>query len=378
MNKITIVHVGNFLEYPPVISLIENLKKKNLKLDVISNTDEKMIPSKLKERALIRYIDVPFSIDGKLQDKVNRFLFGKRKLEEVVNQSMKDSDILWTTTDTTVKLLGKTVLKYKHVMQLMELIERYPLFLHSKKFDAPIDLYAQKAYKVVVPSLDRAYIQQTWWDLEKVPSVLPNKPYSLTLPENNIPSNTLEALEKMKKERRKIILYSGVITPERNIGDFANAIDTKKDFCIYVMGKAFGDGKYLKRFLSEHPNVEYIGYHVAPAHLLFFKYAYIGLTPYIPTETTLHPKLNAQYCAPNKIYEYSAFGVPMLGTNVIGLVRPFEQYKIGRCAEDMSKESILRSLNYIDDHHDEMSVNAIQFFNKDNLDEIVRNILENE
>lgn len=376
MNKVTIVHVGDFLRYPPVISLIENLMKKNIKLDVISNTSTSKIPTKLKKDDLIKYIDIPFSLDSNWKSKLDRIFSGKKKLNKIVDNSMQDADILWTTTDTTVKLLGNQVLKYKHVMQLMELLERYPLFLNSKRFDFPIDTYARKAYKVVVPSLDRAYIQQTWWDLENVPAVLPNKPYSLKLPKEGVAPETLDALEKIREEKRKVILYSGLITPERNIGDFANAIKEREDFCIYVMGKNFGDGSYLQKFLSEHPNVEYIGYHTAPSHLLFFKYAYIGLTPYVPTKSLLHPKLNAQYCAPNKIYEYSAFGVPMLGTDVIGLVRPFEQYGIGKCAKHMDAKSILKEIDYIDVHHEEMSENARQFFKKDNLDEIVLNILK--
>ena len=103
---------------------------------------------------------------------------------------------------------------------------------------------------------------------------------------------------------------------------------------------------------------------------------YIGLTPYVPTASILHPKLNALYCAPNKIYEYSAFGVPMLGTDVIGLLRPFEQYRIGKCIKNMDSKSILDGIEYIDSNHEEMSQNAKEFFEKDNLDKIVLDILK--
>lgn len=376
IKKITIVHVGDFLRYPPVISLIENLLKKDIKIDVISSADESKIPQKINQNNKVNYINVTFSMKSGIVSKIKRIFSEKKKLRAAVDKSMIDSDILWTTTDATVKNLGKQVLKYKHVMQLMELIERYPLFMNSKHFDFPIDEYARKAYKVVVPNLDRAYIQQAWWNLPTVPSVLPNKPYSIEIANKNLPLNTREALNKIKEEKRKIILYSGLITPERNIGDFAEAIKDREDYCIYVMGKNFGNEAYLKEFLHKYPNVEYIGYHIAPLHLLFFKYAYIGLTPYVPTASILHPKLNALYCAPNKIYEYSAFGVPMLGTDVIGLLRPFEQYKIGKCIKNMDSKSILDGIEYIDSNHEEMSQNAKEFFEKDNLDKIVLDILK--
>ena len=66
----------------------------------------------------------------------------------------------------------------------------------------------------------------------------------------------------------------------------------------------------------------------------------------------------------------------MLGTDVIGLLRPFEQYKIGKCIKNMDSKSILDGIEYIDSNHEEMSQNAKEFFEKDNLDKIVLDILK--
>lgn len=375
INKsITVAHAGDFLRYPPVISLLENMLANGRKVHLVSSTPAEKIPVEISKNDNFIYHYVTFSVGEGVKDRLSRLLKEKRIFRKTVATAMEDSDILWTTTDITVKVLGDVVIDYKHVMQLMELRDRYPLFLSSKHFSFPIDEYARKAYKVVVPNLDRAYIQQSWWNLEKVPVVLPNKPYSIAIDGNvELDVNEQKHLEKIKNEKRKVILYSGLITPERNIEDFAKAIQTRKDYCIYVMGKNFSDSNYLDKFLNENKNVEYLGYFVAPKHLSFIKYAHIGLTPYVPTDSS---KLNALYCAPNKVYEYSAFGVPMLGTNVLGLLRPFEQYNIGKVAKNMSKSAILESLKYIDKHHDEMSKAALDFFAKDNLDEIVRSILD--
>lgn len=377
-NKIiTVAHVGDFLQYPPVISLLENLLSNGNSVRLVSSTLSGNLPRRINKYDNFSYYYVPFSTDGSIQSKFKRFIKEKKDFKDAVVSAMKDSQILWTTTDVTMKILGDTVLDYKHVMQLMELVERYPSSLKLKIFDFPIEKYARKAYKVVVPDLDRAYIQQAWWNLKEVPIVLPNKPYSIYDEKVELNSEEVKALEKIKNEKRKVILYSGVITPERNIGDFAKAIRNRSEYCIYVMGRAFSR-KYLDEFINSNPNVEYLGYFAAPKHLSFVKYAYAGLTPYVPTNSNRYPKINALYCAPNKVYEYSAFGVPMLGTNVLGLLRPFEQYKIGKCSKDMTKESILQGLDYIDSHHDEMSKNAIKFFNKDDLDEIVRDIIEDK
>lgn len=378
-NKIiTVAHVGDFLRYPPVISLLENLLSNGNRVRLVSSTLSDAIPERISKFNTFSYYYVPFTTGSGIQGKFNRFIKEKKSFRDSVVSAMNGSQILWTTTDVTVKILGDIVLNYKHIMQLMELIERYPGALNLKFLEFPIEKYARKAHKVVVPDLDRAYIQQAWWDLKEVPIVLPNKPYSIYDEKVELNSEETKALEKIKNEKRKVILYSGLITPERNIGDFAKAIRDRSDYCIYVMGKNFSDGGYLDKFISDNPNVEYLGYFTAPKHLSFVKYAYVGLTPYVPTKSSMHPKINALYCAPNKVYEYSAFGVPMLGTNVLGLLRPFEQYKIGKCSKDMTKESILQGLDYIDSHHDEMSKNAIKFFNKDDLDEIVRDIIEDK
>ena len=373
-KKITIVHIGDFLMYPPVISLIQNLMHNGIKMDVISTIDVDRIPEWMKESKYFNYQKVPFNTSSRLKSRIIQAFFDIKQIRQTVKDSMLTSDLLWTTTDISVKVLGDLVLDYKHVMQLMELIQRFPHFTKMKILDHRLPEYAQKAYKVVVPDLDRAYIQQAWWTLPEVPTILPNKPYSLNSGE--LPAETLVALKKLEKETRKILLYSGVIMPERNIEDFAKALEGSEDFVLYIIGRSPSGVGYIEKLLQQYPNIEYLGYHTAPAHLELIKYAYIGLTPYVPTQSKLHPVLNALYCAPNKIYEYSAFGVPMIGTNVLGLLRPFERYNIGRCAKDMTPESVLECVEYIDEHHDEMSKNCLKFFEKDNLDKIVQDIIE--
>lgn len=373
VKKITIVHVGDFLGYPPVISLIENLLKNSITVDLISSSNVENIAREILDNPLFEYIHIEPVKNRTLIHKLVNVFQTRKKFQTAVDESMKNSDLLWTTTDITVKILGDQLLKYKHVMQLMELVQRMPLFSRSRFFDFPLSKYAQVAHKVVVPDMDRAYIQQAWWDLPTLPTVLPNKPYTISTSE--LSENTRNSLEKIKKENRKILLYSGFIGKERNILDFAEAISQRSDYCLYVLGKISNTDTEFKERLKHFSNVEYLGYHTAPSHLEFIKYADIGLTPYVPTKSDLHPEINALYCAPNKIYEYSAFGVPMIGTNVLGLLRPFEQYGIGRCVENMEPESILSCLEYIDEHHEEMSQDCYKFFAKDDLDKIVKEII---
>lgn len=373
-KKITIVHVGDFLLYPPVMSLIQNFIHNDTIIDMISSTKIDQVPEWMKNSKYFNYTYIPFHTGPGFKNKLVRVFVDTKKFRKIVKKSMNSSDLLWTTTDVSVKVLGSLVLEYKHIMQLMELIQRFPHFSKIKFLDYPLDKYAQKAYKVVVPDLDRAYIQQAWWNLPKLPTVLPNKPYSIETGE--LSKDTKKALERIKNERRKIILYSGIINPERNIEDFAKALGDFENFVLYIIGRSLVGDDYIKDMLKKYPNIEYLGYHTAPSHLEFIKYAYIGLTPYAPTQSARHPEINALYCAPNKIYEYSAFGVPMIGTNVLGLLRPFEQYGIGKCVTDMKTKSILEMIQYIDSNYSIMRDNCYKFFEKDNLDKIVQDIIE--
>ncbi|MEW4354711.1 hypothetical protein AB1I63_07480 [Streptococcus pneumoniae] len=373
-NKITIVHVGDFMGYPPVLNLVENLLCNGYSVQLVSMTNCEKIPQKLIQNENFKYIKSTLPLSGGLVPKLRRVISEKNKLKSVVENCMLDSDILWTTTDLTVKILGNMLFKYRHVMQLMELKERMPLFFNSKRFDFPLSIYAQKAWKVVVPDLDRAYIQQVWWDLPVVPTVLPNKPYSVDY--GQLSSEIMDIIQRMKEGEKKIIFYLGAIGPDRDLETFAEAIQRKENYCLYIAGKDISGGAYLDRILEKFSNIVYLGFFSAPQHLALLEHAHIGLTPYIPEKNSDNSELNALYCAPNKIYEYSAFGIPMIGTNVLGLKRPFEQYNIGRCCEDMTEGSILASLDDIEKNYDEMRSNCFKFYQKDDLDNIVREIIE--
>ena len=113
-------------------------------------------------------------------------------------RQMQHHDVLWTTTDATVRELGDIVLDYCHVMQVLELIRDIPKFPYQNRIMSHLDRYAKKAWKVVVPEYNRAYIQQVWWELDRTPVVLPNKPYRLPdpLPGNGSENEQIRRLEE--------------------------------------------------------------------------------------------------------------------------------------------------------------------------------------
>ena len=368
--KILIIHAAEVFSYPPVINLVKNLLANGHELTLVTydvrGLDDKSLES-------IQTVLLNPRNKGNLIRRLLNYPMRKKELKEALKKFGKKSNVVWTTTDITVRDLGKELLNYKHVMQLMELVEDIPLIPYQKVLKTNLKLYAQRAYKVVVPEINRAYIQKTWWKLKNTPVVLPNKPYTLTL--GNLNEKEKETLSLIKNETRKIILYQGVFAPDRDLDIFAKAIEIlgEDKYCLYIMGK---DNELREALSAKYKNVKYLGFIPAPNHLYFTKYAYIGLLPYQPsTECWHYSILNAMFCAPNKIYEYSAYGIPMIGTDVAGLAEPFANYNMGICCKKITPESVSEAVHQIEDRYLEMKENAYKFYKDIDLDGIVNEIL---
>ena len=376
MKTITIVEVNNVMDYPPIISLVKNLLRNGNKVKLIAYNASALsdeIPTNENYTFYsLRHTEKGDAGKNVIKHIKNRMVLSK-ELRTAVENAMQNSDILWTTSNNTVRVLGKNILKYKNVMQLMELMQYGYFYKKIVKYN--IEDLARKSWKVVVPEENRAYIQKAWWNLDKVPYVLPNKPYSIDNFETT--DDMDEAIKKIQNEKRRIVMYLGGIWPDRDLSKFSEAIKRcGENYCLYIIGKpSDSEQERLLNKMIDNGNVEYLGYFKPPKHLEFLKYAYIGLLPYKPSSAGVFSELNALYCAPNKIYEYAAFGVPMIGSDVLGLKIPFEKYGIGKICDTEEPESIATAIKSIEIDHDSMSENCSRFYDDTDLDKIVQSII---
>lgn len=362
--RILIVHNPQIKDFPPVRNLLENLLKHGHQVTIITKDDTHSLKEDIPNLKVIRLES--YSASG--VSNMLRYFKNQKYLQKLVIKEMEHHDILWTTTDTTVRALKDVVLNYKHVMQLMELIEDIPLFPGQSLFKLNIKKYAKKAWKVVVPEYNRAHIQKTWWELRNTPIILPNKPYSIPEPDTE-PAELTSIIQEMKQEKRKIVLYQGVFYGDRNLDAFAEAVESLKDeYCLYIMGK---DNELRRKLCETYSNIKYVPFVQAPNHLLITRQADVGLLPYIPTKTFHYSELNALYCAPNKIYEYAAFGLPMIGSDVPGLAEPFNKYGMGICCKKLTASEVRSALCYVSEHFEEMKKHSIEFYDGIDLNRIV-------
>ncbi len=368
--KILIIHSNDICNYPPVKSLVENLENNGHEITIITR-DSNNILEKFKDVKVFKLLP-----HGKTKlENFTNYLRNRKLIRKYYNLSAKENDVVWTTTTETVREVGHNLLSCNHhVMQMMELIEYEPYFPFVSIIKFNIKRYAQHAWKVVVPEKNRAYIQKAWWNLPRTPYVLPNKPYSIRI--DKIPKELIPYIKKMKEETKKIILYQGVFLPDRNLDAVAKAISYLSDrYVLYIMGK---ENEYQKQLCEKYPFIVCVPFIPSPYHLAITKEAYIGLLPYVPKKVANSSILNALYCAPNKIYEYAACGLPMIGSDVLGLKEPFEKYNIGCCCDELDCSQITNALQTIETHYDEMSLNCKRYFNSIDLDNIVNSILSKE
>lgn len=377
--KILVVHNKEINYYPPVKSLVDILL--DLGHAVIVICYDHYGYAKEKENNLnCKVIGLDeFKKNGKFS-RLENVIFMKRKVQKRVSELMNSCNLIWTTTDSTVSLLGKELYKYKnHVMQLMELVDDAPILYYKifyklglhKKILVHLDRYAKRAKCVVVPEINRAYILKAMWELNKLPYILPNKPYKIRL--DNPDSSVLKIVEKLKKCGKKILLYQGVFLKERKLEEFADAariLGNEYVFCI--MGR---DTEERKKLCVKYPDIIYIPFIAPPYHLLITQISHIGILTYYPTADDLPGKLNVLYCAPNKIYEYAYSGLPMIGNNIPGLSQVFDKYNIGKCFNELSAESIVKAVCAIEQNYSAMQGNCKNFFDDTDMKQIVRDIL---
>jgi glycosyltransferase involved in cell wall biosynthesis len=191
-----------------------------------------------------------------------------------------------------------------------------------------------------------------------------------------IPADVLKVLELVKQEKRKIIIYQGVFYNDRDLDCFVEAVTKLKNkYVLYLMGK---ETDYKKRLcVAGGDAVVNIPYIKPPFHLLITKYAYIGLLPYKAAHFAHYAKINALYCAPNKLFEYAAYGVPMIGTDMPGLILPFYGHSIGYVCRPLTVSKIIKNIELINDNYSDMRTRCRHYYNSFNMDQIVNDILRN-
>lgn len=302
-------------------------------------------------------------------DVLLKKIFAK-KLGKILNKLITDRDLLWIVNEMTPIIAGSSFIKKYENKYIFTIYELH----YNKLSNKNIKKTAQKAKFCIVPEYNRAHMQQYFFNLNHTPYILPNKPLvehiEVNLPEELAP--IIKKVKDLKDSGKKLILYMGIIGTERPLENIIEAIKNKRDeFELIILGRSSVYLDFLQKKYSD--NFTYLGWTKPPYHLEIAKLCDIGLVLYVPQKKM---GLNALYCAPNKIYEYTGLGKPVLANSIPGLYNIIDKYECGLCCNLDNKIDIFNKIENISKNYIFYAKGAKSFYDSVNIKECIKEIIE--
>lgn len=341
--------------YPPCVSQIRMLKKLGYEVEVLYGTcHERTL--EILEKEKIKCYKVS-NIDEEYFGKVNK-LKGWMKFRKDLSKYLKkynDNDVIYWFGNAETVIPMKGLLKgKKYIVSLLELLDNDKVkrkLLHG---------ILENSIGITCCEETRAYIVKFWYKLKKLPTIFPNKPYEQITEKRARPSSgiTKKIIDDIKDE--EIVVYQGYLQNTEELLEIAKALkEFKKKYKFVLMG--IDQYNSVEKIKEVYNNCVFYPYIPAPMHLEITSYAKIGILFYRPTI------LNNAYCAPNKIFEYGGFGIPMLGNDIPGLKNTVGANGAGKCIK-LEKKYILEALKEIEEKYEEFSKKSREYFESvDNL-----------
>lgn len=373
--KVFVVYIGDIFHCPPVMTMIQSLSDLNYEVKVCTNKfDLKQTVNMFAHRGNVEFKFVAglYNKEKCLVDKFKDMFAIRNKIWKYIENEAEDDSLIWVVAGGTVKFLGKKLLQHRYVLHLLELTEDL-YYLESKHKLKISRNFAKRAAAIIECEYNRAHITKAWWGLDELPFVLPNKPYGTSAIKRHASITNNEKLSKLMKslDGKKIILYQGNISKERPLGPFLKAVEELGNPYVFI---AMGNGE--NPFPSYHgKQYYYIPFVNPPYHLEITSHAYIGILTYIPVKND-YSILNTLYCAPNKIWEYSMFSIPMMSNDLPALRYEFKKNGNGVCFENFSADKIKDAILVIDKNYDTYSNASKTYFDSLDLNKTIHNIVE--
>ena len=347
---------------PPILSTVMNLVDFGVHLTLCVLDIEKDTKSFLESKGVkIRFCDIDNGF--KKIPKIGSAISWLKFRHQVTKILRKESfDYVWMASADATLALGTELLKYPYILQIMELYDTEPRYRENLR------VFMRNAKLVIVPEEVRAHVFRAWYQLKETPIILPNKPYYHPR-KRNLPITNPSAAAAFAKipKGSKIVFFQGRVGKERDIKPIAKAIKELGGPWVLAVQCPACDRQFVEEDL-----IYYIPFVPAPCHLEITSHVDIGLVAYN------HIHLNNEFCAPNKIYEYSGFGIPILANDVYGLVNTIEKYHAGELLniDCFTLEDFKNALQKIQKDEVYYQENATRMFDAVNLHDIFVKILQ--
>jgi glycosyltransferase involved in cell wall biosynthesis len=354
-NKVYYVVKSNLHYYPPCVSQIRMLRDAGVDVTVLYGSSENTALDLLHECDIetIQLSD-PRGKLPKYLDKANNWLKYRSALKKFMRGVNLQESVFWFgNAESYLPMLGYEK-KFNSIITYLELLDHRPGELKL------LGKMSRRALAVITCEETRSYLMQYWFKLKKLPYTIPNKPYNIPVERKTFPSTESGQYIMEATKGHPFLIYQGMFQDFEYLEVIANVMkDHYPDMYLVMMG--LDRKKVVDRVKALNPKVIRVDYIPAPLHLEVTSNANIGLLFY-------HPDcLNKAFCAPNKIFEYSYFGLPIIGNNIPGLQNTIGRAGAGYCTE-FTYEKILAAFKDIENNYERYRENALKFFDSvDNL-----------
>lgn len=366
-------------EIPPVLTLIQVLSsQRDYNVTCITFSKEKILENYERVKNLyIREQPINFvekhhnsRIEASIAFRAEKIIKAlcAHRIPRVFRNKIAAADVVWIAHENVFRFGGNYFLK--HIPPYI--FTMYELQFGNKNDRKIFKKAAEKASILVSPEYCRAHIMKAIYSRKELPSIIPNKP--LEHPRHrNLPitdDRIRDCIDKIEKSNRKIIMYMGILSNERPLEPIIEAVETVRDqYEFVVLGE---ETKYLKQLIKHYDSFTYLGSVTPPQHLEIASHAHIAYVSYIPQNHSI----NAVFCAPNKVYEFAGFGIPMLCNDVPGLKFTVEEAEMGVCILTLDRNSILDAIDRIEVNKNEMEIAATAYYDQENLPKAINSTIE--
>lgn len=291
-----------------------------------------------------------------------------RKIPEKFKEELDSADVVWVLHENTFLLGGKSFAdklgQYLYTM--------YELCIKNSSVPDIYDYAARKALLTVVPEYNRAHIVKAFYSLPHVPAIISNQPTGHPRQKNLPISDPViaERISELKAAGKKIVMYMGILIPERPLEPIIEAVEQMDDYVLVVLGNRMRYLDQLEKTMGGR--FEYLGSVKPPHHLEVASHADVAYISYVANDGAI----NAVFCAPNKVYEFAGFGIPMLCNDIPGLKYSVEYNGMGVCIPELTTPHIAAALKQIDANAETMREAANRYFDAESVEQAVIRTLE--
>ena len=359
--KIVYVLKKGFQYFPPCLAQVLYLDDMGVELEVYHGKNSDAINAILDKRGITHHT-LESDRNNKTRMQSYKTLFDYTIEARKLVKKIPNDTIIWFGNCESCVTIGKPIYNRKFVLSVLELDDTDSLI--GKQLKKVIN----KAQVVLCCEKHRAAIMRIYYHLEREPYVLPNKPYELEEDASvQLDEKYKSIIEPIKD--KFLVLYQGMITPDRPLDKIADALNILNDEDTYFLVLGKSSEEYQQELKKHYPRTVFGGFIPSPQHLLVTQYANIGIANYD------YSCLNNLFCAPNKIYEYAKFGMPMLTSTNIGLTETVGAANAAVCVDFLNVEQIAEGINKIKSNYELYSKSAIDFYEGTSNFETIKKIV---